>query len=405
MNVSVGLHIAWRSILRHKMRAALTMLGIVIGVAAVIAMLAIGHGARAQVQAQVESLGSNFLMVLPGATTTAGARSGWGAAPTLTADDAKAIERECDAVAFVSPGIRSTQQVVYRNQNWSTFVYGAGADYVYVRDWPIVAGYFFTKQDVDAAAKVAVLGQTVAQSLFGDEDPIDAVIRIKNVPFRVIGVFAQKGQSVMGDDQDDIVLVPYTTAQRRLMNVTYIRVILATAVNEHAIAEAKQQITQLLRQRHRIGPGEEDDFTVRTQDEVAQIFESTTNVMTLLLGAMASISLLVGGIGIMNIMLVSVTERIREIGIRMAVGARGRDILGQFLIEAVTLSVAGGILGVILGVATAQTITKFAGWQTLLTPFSVILALFFAAAVGIFFGFYPARQAARLDPIEALRYE
>jgi putative ABC transport system permease protein len=400
---------ALRALRRNKLRSSLTTLGIIIGVAAVIAMVSIGQGADAAVQEQIRSMGTNMLFVIPGATTAAGARSGWGGVSTLTAADAMAIRKECPAVAEVCHLRRQIVQVVYGDRNWSTVAQGATPTFEKVRDWSVVAGSFFTQRDEDTANRVVVLGQTVVEQLFGrGEDPVGARIRIKDVPFRVVGVLEKKGQTTWGQDQDDLLIMPFSTAERRVLGtqlVGMVDMIFASAASAAELDAATQQITNLLHERHRIQPGEENDFTVRNLNELAKASESATRVMTNLLLSVASISLLVGGIGIMNILLVSVTERTREIGIRMAVGARSRHILLQFLVESVALSMVGGLIGVIVGIGGAQLISYFAGWPTLLSLPAVVGAFLFSGAVGVFFGFYPARQASRLDPIAALRYE
>jgi len=400
---------ALRALRRNKMRSALTTLGIVIGVAAVIAMVSIGRGANAAVQQQIASLGTNLLMVIPGATTSGGVRSGWGGVSTLSVSDAETIRAEASAVAEVTWFKRQVAQAVYRDTNWSTSVQGVTPSYPKVRQWSLAKGSFFSQRDEAAAARVTVLGQTVVDSLFDrGEDPIDATIRLKGVPFRVIGVLDRKGQTTWGQDQDDVALIPFNTAERRVLGTEFVGsvdMIFATSTSKNDIEAAKEQITLLLRERHRIQPGQDDDFSVRDLNEMAQASASATRAMTSLLLAVASISLLVGGIGIMNILLVSVTERTREIGIRMAVGAKSRHILLQFLVEAITLSLVGGIGGVLLGVATARLVSVLADWPTLISPGAVAGSLLFSGAVGVFFGFYPARKAARLDPIAALRYE
>jgi len=400
---------ALRALRRNKMRSALTTLGIVIGVAAVIAMVSIGRGANYAVQQQIESLGTNMLMVIPGATTSGGARSGWGGMSTLTVRDGEAIHADATAVAEVTWFKRAVAQAVYGDQNWSTSVQGVTPSYPTVRQWKIASGSFFTQRDEDTANRVVVLGQTVVDNLFGlGEDPIGATIRLKDVPFRVIGVLERKGQTTWGQDQDDVAIVPFNTAERRVLGTEILGSVDMIFVSARSKADAElaqEQVTELMRERHRIQPGQDDDFTVRNLSEMAQASASATQVMTSLLLAVASISLLVGGIGIMNILLVSVTERTREIGIRMAVGAKSRHILLQFLVEAITLSLVGGIFGALLGVAAARLVSALAGWPTLVSPGAVIGSLLFSGAVGVFFGFYPARKAARLDPIAALRYE
>jgi ABC-type antimicrobial peptide transport system permease subunit len=400
---------ALRALGRNKLRSALTMLGIIIGVAAVIAMVSVGQGANEAVQKQIESLGTNLLMVVPGATTASGARSGWGGVSTLTVEDARAIRRECPSVADLTYFRRQIVQVVYGNQNWSTVAQGTTPSYLSVRDWNVAAGSFFTQRDEDAANRVVVLGQTVVDQLFGPgEDPLGAQIRIVDVPFTVIGVLESKGQSGWGQDQDDVLLIPFTTGVRRVLGTKFVGtvdMIFATAASDGEIEAAENEITVLLHERHHIQNGQDDDFTVRDLNEIAKARESASQVMSTLLLTVASISLLVGGIGIMNILLVSVTERTREIGIRMAVGAKSRHILLQFLIEAITLSVAGGLAGAVLGVAGAEAISFFAEWPTVVSPAAIVGSILFSGAVGVFFGFYPARKASRLDPILALRYE
>jgi len=390
---------------RNRMRSALTVLGIVIGVAAVIATLAIGQGARAAVQAQIRALGANTLTVLPGTITAGGARSGMGSITSMTVDDAIAIKRECPAVDAVAPTVRTVAQVVSGSQNWSTQVQGTTADFAIIRLWPVASGVFITDSDVRGAAKVCVLGQNVARQLFGESDPAGQLVRIKDIPFRVVGVLTMKGGQGFGGNQDDIVIVPLTTAQRKLIGITHVNSISVSAVSEAQVPGATEQITDLLRQRHRIRPGADADFFIFTQQEIANSAEATSKVMTLLLASIAAVSLVVGGIGIMNIMLVSVTERTREIGIRRAIGAKRRDILLQFLVESAFLALAGGALGVALGIGAAMLITQLARWPTLIQPSAVALAFGFASAVGVFFGFYPARRASRLDPVDALRYE
>ncbi len=405
MNLLKVLKIAVRALTRNTMRSVLTMLGIIIGVGAVIAMVAVGQGAKAQVESQIASIGSNMLMVFPGSTTQGGVHAGLGAATTLTEEDAEAIQKELSSVRLAAPSLRTVAQVVSANQNWSTAVSGSTPAFFEIRDWPLESGSSFTQSDVVAAAKVAVLGKTVANNLFGAQDPVGQIIRIRNVPFKVVGVLSPKGQSAMGQDQDDTVIIPFFTLQKRIMGVTYVGAILVSANSPQETIVAQEQIQRLLRQRHHILSGQDDDFTVRNMTDIAAAAEASSRVMTLLLGSIASVSLIVGGIGIMNIMLVSVTERTREIGIRMAVGARGRDILWQFLVEAVVLSLAGGILGVVLGVAGSQVVSAIVHWPTIISLSSILLAFVFSIAIGIFFGLYPARRAASLDPIEALRYE
>jgi len=403
-----SLRIALRALMVNKMRSALTMLGIIIGVGAVIAMIAVGSGAKKRIADQIASMGSNILIVLSGSATSGGIRWGAGTVPTLTVEDAKAILIEIQGVKYVAPNLTGIAQLVFGNQNWSTIVYGSTPEILDIRDWSLSSGRNFTQQDIDGATKVCLLGKTVAENLFGGMDPIGQVIRIKKVPFIVIGVLAPKGQSAWGQDQDDVVFVPLTTAQKRLFGMQFpgmVRTITVQAREPEVMRTVEDQITELLRQRHRIQPGQDNDFSVRNLTEVMSSAEQSAKVMSLLLGAIASISLIVGGIGIMNIMLVSVTERTREIGIRMAVGAKGRDILFQFLIESLVLSLIGGTLGIGTGVAGTVILSTFTQWPTLFSIKAILLAFLFAGSVGVFFGFYPARKASLLNPIEALRYE
>ena len=403
-----SLLIALRALRVNKMRALLTMLGIIIGIAAVIAMVAIGAGASKMISDQISSMGSNLLLVLPGSTTSGGLRSGSGGAPTLTYDDARAIKAECPSVAEVAPTVRGSAQAVYGNQNWSTIVLGTTPDMATVRDWSIFAGRNLSPSDVDGALKNCIIGQTVADNLFGDADPIGKIIRIKKIPFTVVGLLDRKGQSPQGTDQDDVVFVPLRTAQRKLFGSQFpnaVGAMMVQAKNADVLDRAQEEVTSLLDQRHRIGPARERDFTVRNLSEIMAVAEQSSRVMSILLGSVASISLLVGGIGIMNIMLVSVTERTREIGIRMAIGAKQRDILLQFLTEAVLLTTVGGIIGMGLGVGGAMVVSKLMDWPTLISSTAIVIAFLFSAGVGVFFGFYPARKAASLNPIDALRYE
>ncbi len=398
------LKVALKAIGRNKMRSALTALGIIIGVACVIAMIAVGQGSQAAIQAQITSLGTNFLMIFPGVATQSGARIFTGQS-TITDDDVDAVRAECPAVAYVTPVSRSAAQIVNGSLNWGTQVQGVGVEWPFVRSWNVEKGAFFSDSDVRAGSKVCLLGSTVANSLFEGQDPVGQMVRIKNFPFRVVGVLETKGGNTMGQDQDDVVIAPYTTVMRVLKKTSKIDMFMASAVSRTAVDEAQKEIEALLRQRHRLAPGQDSDFMIRSQQEIAQTADQTSKTLSVLLASAASISLLVGGIGIMNIMLVSVTERTREIGIRMAIGAKGRDVLTQFLVEALTLSAAGGGIGVLLGIAASRTLAWKAGWPILLSPAAVVLAFGFSAAIGIFFGFYPARKASRLDPIEALRYE
>jgi putative ABC transport system permease protein len=397
--------LAWRALRRNPMRSALTALGIVVGVAAVIAMVAVGNGAKAQVESQIASLGRNVIQIFSGSTTSTGIRTGWGGAGTLTIEDTEAIAREIPGVAGTSPEVRSVTQVVAENQNWSTQILGVSPEYFSIRQWAVVEGEPFTERDVKAAAKVAVIGRTTAQQLFAGASPIGRIVRIKNVPFVVVGQLAPRGFSMHGTDQDDVLVLPYSSAMKRVLGVTTVRSIAVQAATASLVDPVSEQITSLLRQRHRIGPGRDDDFTVRTQQDIAEAATETSRVMTTLLGAIAGVSLIVGGIGIMNIMLVSVTERTREIGIRMAVGARARDILTQFMLEAIALSMVGGAIGIAVGIVAAKVLSAVAEWPTVISAGPIAVAVLFSAAVGIFFGFYPARKASRLDPITALRYE
>ena len=405
MRVESTFRIAFRALQRNKLRSVLTALGIIIGVGAVVAMVSIGNGAKAQVEEQIASLGENVILIFSGSVTSSGIRTGWGSAGTLKIEDADAIRREVPGVIAVSEEVISTSQVSAGNQNWFTRIYGESPEYFDIRQWPLSDGAIFTPQDVRSANKVCVIGRTTASQIYGSESPIGQVLRIKGVPFLITGVLSPKGLSPQGTDQDDIVIMPYTSAMKRVLGGTTLRGINVQVASPNDLAPAQDQVTELLRQRHNIRAGRDDDFTVRNQQEIAETATATSRVMTLLLGAIASVSLVVGGIGIMNIMLVSVTERTREIGVRLAVGAHGRDILTQFLIEAVSLSLVGGVIGILLGLGTSRILSVVAHWPTLISIPSIIAAFFVSAAVGIFFGFYPARQAAQLDPIEALRYE
>jgi putative ABC transport system permease protein len=403
-----SLLIAVRALRVNKMRALLTMLGIIIGIAAVIAMVAIGAGASKMISDQISSIGSNLLLVLPGSTTSGGMRGGSGSSQSLTYDDAKAIKAECPSVAEVAPTVRGSGQVVYGNQNWSTVLNGVTPEMVVVRDWTMVAGRNISQSDVDGATKNCLLGQTVADNLFGASDPIGKIVRIKKIPFTVIGVLGRKGQSPQGQDQDDVIYLPLRTAQRKLLGSQFpnsVGAMMIQAQSAEVLKKAEEEVTALLNQRHRIGASREVDYTVRNLSEILAVSEQSSKVMSMLLGAVASISLVVGGIGIMNIMLVSVTERTREIGIRIAIGAKKRDILLQFLTEAVLLTTCGGIIGMLLGIAGARLVASLVGWPTLVSLDTIVIAFAFSAGVGVFFGFYPARKAASLNPIEALRYE
>jgi len=408
MNFPMTLRIALKALGRNKMRSGLTMLGIIIGVGAVIAMIAIGSGAKARIQEQIASMGSNLLIVLSGSATSGGIRFGSGSVPTLTVEDSKAIASELSAVKYAAPVLQGVTQIVFGNQNWATITFASTPEVLLIRDWPVIKGRSMIQSDVEGAAKVCLLGQTVVDNLFGDIDPVGQVVRLKQFPFTVVGVLSIKGQTTWGQDQDDVVYVPLTTGQRLLFGQQFpgmVRSISVQATGPDTMNLAEDQITGLLRQRHRIRANQDNDFSVRNLTEAMSAAEESAKVMSILLGAIASISLLVGGIGIMNIMLVSVTERTREIGIRMAVGARGRDILWQFLVEALVLSLIGGIIGIILGVGASKIISQMFRWPTLISVQALLLSFSFAGGVGIFFGFYPARKAAQLDPIEALRFE
>jgi putative ABC transport system permease protein len=405
MKLTATFFIALRALRRNKLRSALTMLGIIIGVGAVIAMVAVGNGARAEVEATMASLGENMILIFAGNFTTSGARGGWGNAGTLQISDAVSIIREVPGVIGVSPETRSGVQVAQGNQNWATTLLGESPEYFDMRQWPLLSGSVFSEEDVRGVTKVAVLGKTPALMLFGEEDPVGQIIRVKHVPFRVIGVLKPKGLSLNGADQDDLVVVPYTTAMKRLTAATILRGINVQAETADKMDKVEAEIISLLRQRHRILGTREDDFTVRNQQEITERATANSRTMTFLVGAIASVSLLVGGIGIMNIMLVSVTERTREIGIRMAIGAHGRDIMLQFLIEAVALSSLGGVIGILVGIGGCKSLTILMNWPTAISPISVVLSFVFSALVGVFFGLYPAQKAAELDPIDALRYE
>jgi len=407
MDLRETFRVALLAIRRNKVRSALTMLGVIIGVASVIAMIALGSGARAAIDDQIQQQGTNVIYVSAGSFGRGPgvARGGAGSTSTLTLEDAQTIARDVPLVARMSPMVRGRAQVVAGNQNWNTSIEGGNEDYIVIRNWPIASGDNFAARDVLVADKVALLGPTVAKTLFPDSDPVGQIIRVKNLPFRVTGVLTSKGQNQWGQDQDDIIIAPYTTVQKKLLGITFIQQVVLSATSSENVEPAAVEITKLMRQRHKIQDPTEDDFTVRTVAEMAATRTEMANTMTMLLMSVASVSLLVGGIGIMNIMLVSVTERTREIGLRMAVGARTRDILRQFLAEAVSLSIVGGAVGVLLGMTVSRLLTTGLGWPTVITPTSIIVAFAFAGAVGVFFGFYPARKAAELDPIEALRYE
>jgi len=405
MDFFASVRVALRALRKNKLRSLLTVLGVVIGVCAVITLVNMGSGAQISIEKAISGLGTNLLIIFPGSVTKGGIRTGYGTVTSLTADDAEAILGECPAVQMVTPVVSSAAQVVFQNQNWGTSIFGTDLDYQRIKNWPVERGEFFTLQDVKAATKVCVLGRTVAEKLFGGQNPVGHVIRIKRIPFRVLGVLSPKGQTAFGQDQDDTIVVPYTTAQKRLMGITHLTMVMASAVSLDLMTDAQEQIRDLLRHRHQIKEGQDDDFTVRNLADLTAVFSTITRILTLLLGSIASISLLVGGIGIMNIMLVSVTERTREIGIRMSVGAKSRDILLQFLFEAVLLSLMGGFIGIVLGIGLTSSISYFTGWPTPVSFYAILIAFIFATGVGIFFGLYPARKASRMNPIDALRYE
>ena len=407
MDVLMIIRIAFRALARNKTRAALTMLGIIIGVSAVIVMVSIGQGAQASVQAQIESMGTNLLFVSAGAQNVGGVRSGTGdsGTNTLTVEDLDAIKREVPSVSMVSPVINARAQLVVADQNWNTSVQGVSEQLPDIRKWSVQTGGFFTDADVRSAARVIVIGQTIADNLFPGQDPVGQTVRVSNMPFRVVGVMARKGQDPQGRDQDDTSFAPYTSVQKKILGNTRVQVAYVSAISAEATYTAQAQIAELLRQRHKLTPNEADDFTVRNMSDVAEAANQTNSIMTILLGSIAGVSLLVGGIGIMNIMLVSVTERTREIGIRMAIGARSSAVRTQFLIESIVLSLTGGFAGILLGVFASVVVPSMLGWPTLVSTASVVGSVIFSAGVGIFFGYYPARKAAALDPIEALRYE
>ncbi len=397
--------LALRALARNKMRSALTMLGIIIGVGAVIAVVSIGQGANYKVQQGIAAMGTNAVFIAAGSNRAGGVRQGYGGVKTLTVDDMNAILQQIPLIKQAAPSLSNRQQVVFGNQNWNTTVTGTSPNYFDIRSWPVQSGSVFSDDEVSLAANVCVIGTTVANILFVNQDPIGQTFRIGNLPFRVDGVLASKGQSSVGQDQDDVIFAPYTTVQRKIQGITWLQSINASAVSQQASLAAVAPITSLLRERHRLRTGTDDDFLIRTQADIEDLADQTASTMTYLLGGIASVSLLVGGIGIMNIMLVSVTERTREIGVRMAVGATERDVQSQFLVEAVTLSLMGGAIGIVLGLIGSALISNLLSWPTLISGKAIIAAAFFSAAVGIFFGYYPAQKAAQLDPIEALRYE
>ncbi len=406
MRIKNLLKAALRSLAKNKMRTFLTMLGIIIGVGSVIAMLAIGQGSRESIQSQISSLGTNVLMIFPQASSSGGVRMEAGSSQRMTIEDLKAVEERCPSVAYITPQVRTSGQLVAGNTNWRTSVYGVYPAYFDIRALKLMSGNIFTMSDDRSATKVCIIGQTVVTNLFGEgSDPVGNYIRINKIPFKIIGITEKKGQNAFGQDQDDIVIAPFSTVQKRMMAITHIQSMLASAVSESAIPVATQEITEVLKAKHNLGPSEDPDFTIRTQTDIANAATATSGILTILLATIASISLLVGGIGIMNIMLVSVTERTREIGIRMSVGARGRDVLLQFLIEALLISLIGGFIGISLGVIASQMIAGILQWPITISAESILMSFFFSSAIGIFFGWYPARKAASLNPIEALRYE
>jgi putative ABC transport system permease protein len=396
--------LAVRSISRNKTRSFLTMLGIIIGVAAVIAMLAIGQGARDMIKSQIESMGTNVIMVMPGAHNQSGVHMEAGTSSQLTEEDVAAIKSQCSSVQWVTPMVRTSAQVKFENQNWRTQIQGVYASYLDIRSWQLQSGTAFTDGDERGATKVCIVGQTIVDNLFPGEDPTGKIIRIGKLPFKITGVLSVKGQSSFGQDQDDIIIAPFSTVQKKIMGTTYVGTITASAVSEKSVESARKEIDQALSNKRK-GNGDGTSYTIRTQTDISNMANQTSQTLSILLASIAAVSLVVGGIGIMNIMLVSVTERTREIGIRMAVGAKGNDVLLQFLVESLMLSVCGGIIGIILGAGFSSLISSFQGWAVRVSPFAVFLGFGFSAAIGMFFGWYPARKAANLNPIDALRYE
>jgi putative ABC transport system permease protein len=397
--------VAFKSIIKNKMRTLLTMLGIIIGVGAVIVMVAIGKGAEQRIQNQIASMGTNLIMIFPGSMQSRGVRMGPDTGVQLTLDDVDRLKKNSTLVDAVSPVVRAGVQVIGGSGNWNTGVYGGSEQYLEIRDWPLVSGENFSSSDIRAQNKVCIVGQTIVKNLFADEDPVGQQLRLRNVPFKIIGVLKERGQNAFGMDQDDVIIAPYSTVLYRLSGHVHLNQIITRAVSLGQMAQAQAEITAIMREAHKLQEGEDDDFTVRNQTDIAATAQETSSVLTMLLASIASISLLVGGIGIMNIMLVSVTERTHEIGIRMAIGARSRDILVQFLIEAIVLSLSGGLIGVLVGFLATWIVNLATEWNTVIAPANVLLSFGFAGAVGVFFGYYPARKAAALNPIEALRYE
>jgi putative ABC transport system permease protein len=405
MSTQETIGVALDALRENKMRAMLTALGIIIGVGAVICTIAIGQGAGQQVQDQIRNMGDNIVFIAAGSVNTSGVRMGSQATKTLTLGDAQAIQQHVSSVARLSPGVGASVQVVYGNQNWSTRARGVSPEYMQIRRWPLQSGSMFSERDIDVAANVCLVGKTVVQQLFGDQDPVGKTVRVQNIPFRILGVPASKGQSPFGTDEDDALIMPYTTVQKKIAGIDWLQYIMASASSQDEMAAAQKQIAVLLRQRHHLRPEEDDDFIIRSPMDLAEAQAQTSRILTLLLASIASVSLVVGGIGIMNIMLVSVTERTREIGLRMAVGATRNAVEMQFISEAVVLSMIGGLFGILVGLAASAIVSSIFHWTTLFSPLSVCIAVFFSAGVGIFFGYYPARKAARLHPVEALRYE
>ena len=408
MNALNLLRIAWRALLRNKLRAFLTMLGIIIGVAAVITMVAIGEGSKASIRSQLSGMGSNMITIRPSSNQTVGggARVGSSGLQTLKVEDIKSIQDQAHYITAVSPAVQANGQIINGALNWPTTLQGVGPEYLGIRDWNLQSGVVFTDNDVKTAAKVCLIGQTVKTNIFSSgEDPVGKVIRFNKIPFKVIGVLAIKGENTFGQDQDDIILAPYTTVQKRILAIPFIQTIYASAVDEKSSDTATSEISAILRRDHKLKPSDDDDFSIRTQAELISTISSTSQLLTVLLTAIAAISLVVGGIGIMNIMYVSVTERTKEIGLRMSVGARGIDILLQFLVEAILISLTGGVIGVVLGITASNLVSYFLSWPTLVSESSIVLSFMVCAVTGVFFGYYPARNASRLDPIEALRYE